>query len=284
MTVILASSTVNVAFPDIMGAFGIGRDQANPIHRLLWCHDRRHAAFGLGDPEFRTTRRLYRCLAAFPLRLGDEWSCHEYDFAFVRSRLPRNRRGHRSTTGDGCDIFGLARAVQRYVDGALQHGHGIGANYGSNARRSRARVFQLALRLPAADPDRRDRAGHGHLVHAQQKRLPKKLPKFDFIGLLLMWAALASLLLSFSFGQRLGWVSDIIIIGFISGIVSSVAFVLRQIYGPHPLVNMKLFLVPRFSAAAVISFFAGCAFLSSTFMIRCSCRKFSTTRHYALAC
>ena len=78
---------------------------------------------------------------------------------------------------------------------------------------------------------------------------------------------LASLLLSFSFGQRLGWVSDIIIIGFISGIVSSVAFVLRQIYGPHPLVNMKLFLVPRFSAAAVISFFAGCAFLSSTFMI-----------------
>ncbi|MED5574105.1 MAG: MFS transporter, partial [Pseudomonadota bacterium] len=28
MTVILASSTVNVAFPDIMGAFGIGRDQA----------------------------------------------------------------------------------------------------------------------------------------------------------------------------------------------------------------------------------------------------------------
>ena len=51
------------------------------------------------------------------------------------------------------------------------------------------------------------------------------------------------------------------------GIVSSIAFVLRQIYGPHPLVNMKLFLVPRFSAAAVISFFAGCAFLSSTFMI-----------------
>ncbi|MGY8960507.1 MAG: MFS transporter, partial [Alphaproteobacteria bacterium] len=28
MTAILASSTVNVAFPDIMGAFGIGRDQA----------------------------------------------------------------------------------------------------------------------------------------------------------------------------------------------------------------------------------------------------------------
>jgi len=28
MTAILASSTVNVAFPDIMGTFGIGRDQA----------------------------------------------------------------------------------------------------------------------------------------------------------------------------------------------------------------------------------------------------------------
>ena len=145
------------------------RSGATPIHRLLWCHDRRHAAFGLGDPEFRTARRIYRCLTAFPLRLGDEWSRHEYDFALVRSRLPRNRRGHRSTTGDGGDIFGLARAVQRHVDGALQHGHGIGANYGPNARRSRARVFQLALRLPAADSDRRDRAGDGHLVHAQQR-------------------------------------------------------------------------------------------------------------------
>ena len=242
------------------------RSGATPIHRLLWCHDRRHAAFGLGDPEFRTTRRLYRRIAAFPLRLGDERSRHEYHFAFVRSRLPRDRCGRRSTTGDGGDIFGLARAVQRHVDGALQHGHGIGANYGSNAWRSRARVFQLALRLPTADPTAGIALVMG-ILFMPSKELPKKLPKFDFIGLLLMWTALASLLLSFSFGQRLGWVSDIIIIGFISGVVTSVAFVLRQIYGPHPLVNMKLFLVPRFSAAAVISFFAGCAFLSSTFMI-----------------
>ena len=66
------------------------------------------------------------------------------------------------------------------------------------------------------------------ILFMPSKELPEKLPKFDFIGLLLMWAALASLLLSFSFGQRLGWVSDIVIIGFISGIVSSAAFVLRQ--------------------------------------------------------
>ena len=65
MTVILASSTVNVAFPDIMGLSDRARSGATPIHRLLWCHDRRHAAFGLGDPEFRQRAAFIGALLLF---------------------------------------------------------------------------------------------------------------------------------------------------------------------------------------------------------------------------
>ena len=267
MTVILASSTVNVAFPDIMGAFGIGRDQAQLLST---------GYFGAMTGGMLLSAWV---IQNFGQRAAFIGALLLFLFGSAMSGLATNTTllsSGRVFQGTAAGIVQpLAMAVTFSVWPARSKGMSMG-------------LFSMGMVLaPIMGPTLGGLAleyFNWHYVFLLQiltagialvmgilfmpsKELPKKLPKFDFIGLLLMWAALASLLLSFSFGQRLGWVSDIIIIGFISGIVSSVAFVLRQIYGPHPLVNMKLFLVPRFSAAAVISFFAGCAFLSSTFMI-----------------
>ena len=95
----------------------------------------------------------------------------------------------------------------------------------------------------------------------------KHLPPFDFIGFFLMCGALTGFLLGFSYGQRLGWESGEIIGLFAAGAIGSVGFVLRQIRGAYPLINMKLFLIPQFSAAALVALFTGCAFLSSTFLL-----------------
>ena len=267
MTVILASSTVNVAFPDIMGAFGIGRDQAQLLST---------GYFGAMTGGMLLSAWV---IQNFGQRAAFIGALLLFLFGSAMSGLATNTTllsSGRVFQGTAAGIVQpLAMAVTFSVWPARSKGMSMGLfsmgmvlapimgpTLGGLALEYFNWHYVFLLQIPTAGI-----ALVMGILFMPSKELPEKLPKFDFIGLLLMWAALASLLLSFSFGQRLGWVSDIIIIGFISGVVTSVAFVLRQIYGPHPLVNMKLFLVPRFSAAAVISFFAGCAFLSSTFMI-----------------
>ena len=56
MTAILASSTVNVAFPDIMGAFGIGRDQYAAVDHVVEAAQRHESTPGV-DPEARAVAR-----------------------------------------------------------------------------------------------------------------------------------------------------------------------------------------------------------------------------------
>ncbi|MEC8199454.1 MAG: MFS transporter, partial [Pseudomonadota bacterium] len=267
MTVILASSTVNVAFPDIMGAFGIGRDQAQLLST---------GYFGAMTGGMLLSAWV---IQNFGQRAAFIGALLLFLFGSAMSGLATNTTllsSGRVFQGTAAGVVQpLAMAVTFSVWPARSKGMSMGLfsmgmvlapimgpTLGGLALEYFNWHYVFLLQIPTAGI-----ALVMGILFMPSKELPKKLPKFDFIGLLLMWTALASLLLSFSFGQRLGWVSDIIIIGFISGVVTSVAFVWRQIYGPHPLVNMKLFLVPRFSAAAVISFFAGCAFLSSTFMI-----------------
>ena len=79
--------------------------------------------------------------------------------------------------------------------------------------------------------------------------------------------ALLGLLLGFSYGQRLGWTSNDILILFTVGTICCVGFIYRQVTIAEPLVNLKLFTNLQFTAAALIAFFTECAFLSSTIML-----------------
>lgn len=267
MTVILASSTVNVAFPDIMGAFGITRDQA----QLMSTGYFGAMTGGMLLSAWLITnfgqRAAFQGALAFFL-IGSAMS----GFAPTAELLSFGRVLQGTAAGV---VQPLAMAVTFSVWPARSKGMSmglfsmgmvmapvLGPTCGGLAIEYFSWHYVFILQIPTA--------AIAFLMGAlfmPAKAWPKKLPRFDFIGLILVWIALAALLLTGSYGQRLGWVSNEIIGGFIIGIVASVAFVLRQIYGPHPLINMKLFLEPRFTAAAIISFFAGCAFLSSTFLI-----------------
>jgi DHA2 family multidrug resistance protein len=267
MTVILASSTVNVAFPDIMGAFGIGRDQAQLLST---------GYFG----------------AMTGGMLLSAWVIQNFGqrTAFIGALLIFILGSAMSGLATNTALLSFGRVFQGTAAGVVQP-LAMAVTFSVWPSRSKGMsmgLFSMGMVLaPIMGPTMGGLAleyFNWHYIFLLQlptaavacvlgilfmpnQELPKKLPKFDFTGLLLMWTSLACLLLSFSFGQRLGWVSDTIISGFTIGIITAIGFIFRQIYGSHPLVNMKLFLVPRFSAAAVISFFAGCAFLSSTFMI-----------------
>ena len=97
--------------------------------------------------------------------------------------------------------------------------------------------------------------------------MPKKIPRFDFLGFGMLCISLAGLLLGFSYGARLGWTSNEILMLFGAGIGCGIAFVLRQIYARNPLVNMRVFANAQFSAAASIGFFTGAAMFSSFFLM-----------------
>jgi hypothetical protein len=95
----------------------------------------------------------------------------------------------------------------------------------------------------------------------------KKIPAFDFLGFAFLAAGLFCYMIGFSYGQRLGWGSNDIVGLFVVAVVMTICFILRQSYGPNPLINLKLFMIPQFTAAALIALLTGCAFLSSTFML-----------------
>lgn len=267
MTAILASSTVNVAFPDIMGAFGIGRDQAQLLTTgyfaattagmlisswLIESFGERTTYTGalLGfiagaamsglaqNPETLMIGRVLQGAAAGivqPLAMTVTFSV-----------FPSARKG----TSMGIFSMGMVLAP---IFGPTMGG--IAIEY-FNWR------YVFLLTLPSTGI-----AMLMGILFMPSREMPKVLRRFDFFGFALFCAAMSGLLLGFSYGQRLGWTSNDILSLFVIGIAATIGFALRQIYGNDPFINLTLFRNVQFVAASAIALFAGCAFLSSTFMI-----------------
>jgi MFS transporter, DHA2 family, multidrug resistance protein len=267
MTVALASSTVNVAFPDIMGAFGIGRDQA----QLL-------------TTGYFASQTAGMLLSAWLIKAGGERS------AYTLSLLVFLVGATMSAMAQSPEILLMGRVLQGLAAGAIQPlgmavtfkvfpAHQKGLSMG---------IFSMGMVLaPSLGPTM-----GGIAIDAFSWRyifllsLPTafialllcnffipsrvrmaRLPKFDFLGFGLLCLFLTGFLLGFSYGQRLGWTSTDILTLFALGLSGGVGFVFRQLYGDDPLVNLRMFKNAQFTAAALIAFFTGCAFLSSTFML-----------------
>ncbi len=267
MTVILASSTVNVAFPDIMGAFGIARDQAQlmstgyfgamTIGMLInpWLVNNFGERFtflvalalfltgsamsGLAaNAEILTIGRVMQGTAAGAVQ--------PLAMAITFSVWPADRKG----LSMGMFSMGMVLAPT------------MGPTMGGFAIEFFNWRYVFLLTLPTAGL-----AFVMGILFMPSRRWPGRIPVFDFTGLGLSTTALAAALLSFSYGQRLGWESTSILSGFLLASICAAAFVFQQLHSPHPLVDMRLFANARYSAATLIAFFTGCAFLSSTFLL-----------------
>lgn len=267
MTAILASSTVNVAFPDIMGAFGIGRDQAQLLTTgyfasmtagmLLssWLIDtvgeRRSYSIALcvflfGALMSGLAQDLNSLMFGRVLQGMAAGAIQPLAMAVVFKVFPARRKG----TSMGFYSMGMVLAPT------------LGPTMGGLAIEFFSWRYVFLLSVPSVVLA----FILGNMFMPSRAR-PKHLLPFDFVGFFLMCGALIGFLLGFSYGQRLGWESGEIIGLFVAGVVGAVGFVLRQVYGAYPLINMKLFLIPQFAAASLVALFTGCAFLSSTFLL-----------------
>jgi len=267
MTGGLASTTVNVAFPDLMGAFGLGRDQA----QLL----------STGYFASQTLGMLLSAwlIKAFGERIANIVALSLFTLGAAMSGLafdPATLIVGRVTQGVSAGILqplGMAVVFTVFPEGRKSLSMGIfamgmviaptlGPTMGGLAIDLFNWRYIFLLTLPTTILAI---ILSGFFLPSRPR--PRFLPKFDFLGVALLAMALVGLLLGFSYGQRLGWTSDDILLLFAVGILSCAGFIYRQLTIAEPLVNLKLFRNLQFTAAALIAFFTECAFLSSTIML-----------------
>lgn len=267
MTGGLASTTVNVAFPDIMGAFGLGRDQAQLLSTgyfasqtigmlisawLIMSGGERLASnialcvFLIGCAMSGLAQDATMLMLGRVLQGTASGVLQPMAMALVYSVFPVGRKGL------AMGILSMGMVMAPTLGPAMG---GLAIEY-FNWR------YVFLLSLPTAFL-----ALILGNIFIPSRELPKVWPKFDFVSFGLLCVCLIGLLLGFSYGQRLGWASDEIILLFISGISAGGLFIYRQLHRVDPLVNLHLFSNMQFTAAAMIAFFTECAFLASTVML-----------------
>ena len=267
MTVVLSMTTVNVAFPDIMGAFGIGRDKAQLLSSGYLAAMIAGMVSAAWLISFLGERRTYAVMLCIFITGSLMSGIAESELALNFGRLMQGVAAgviqpltmavtfkvfppHSRGTAMGLYSMGLVLAPA------------VGPTLGGIAIELFNWRYVFFLTMPTTGI-----AVVLGFLFMPSKRFERSIPKFDFIGFAFLSGGLFSLMLALSSGQREGWSSDYITMLFFIGSVSSAAFIIWEHYAPNPLMNMEVFRYARFSSACVIALFSGCIFITSTFLI-----------------
>lgn len=264
---LLTGTIINVAIPEVMGAFGIAQDRAQwlstgflaagTVTMLLsaWCVDAFGARFTyvsamlvflfgsvLGgvapNPEVLILARVIQGAASGIL--GPLSMVINYQIFPVQHR------------GFAMGVFGigvvLAPALGPTLGGLLID------NYDWRYVFFLAVPFSL-ISVPLAMMFMPERDGSG------------AIPRFDWTGVVLSSIFLVTFLTALTNGQREGWESEYIVGLFGTSTICLTLFIWWESHVAHPMLNLRLFLHGRFLAAAVVTFVIGVGLYGSTFIL-----------------
>ena len=93
------------------------------------------------------------------------------------------------------------------------------------------------------------------------------LPAFDALGLGLLVVAVTTLLIALSNGEREGWSSNYVLTLLLVFGLSASLFVLRELRCPHPLLDLTLFVRRQFLVISTIGFLFGAGLYASTYLV-----------------
>ncbi len=269
LATMLAATTINVALPAIIGAFGLGQDQA----------------------QWMSTAFLASSTIAM---LSNAWAMSAFGarttyLAGIAIFIAGSLLGAISTT---LEMLILARAMQGVAAGLLQPMSMflIFQTFPDNRRGTAMGIFSIGVVLaPAFGP-----ALGGFAVDLISWRLvflatvPLTLlaipmafmlmpdrdsvrgtarPPFDYVGLMLVAVLVVGLLSAFAGGNRDGWDSDITLLKFFVSLVAGVAFVFWEMRHPFPALNPAIFRHRQFATAGIVIAFTGMAIYGSTYLI-----------------
>ena len=254
VSMVLAMTTVNVAVPDVMGAFGIGQDKAQWMSSAYmatmtagmlmnaWVTgvlgERRTFVGSLfffsigallgGSAPTEDALIFARILQGFSAGIAQPLV-----MATIFTVFPADRRGM------AMGVFGLGVVFAPAIGPTLG---GLMIEYFSWRY-----VFFISLPFCVI-------AAALGMLFMPTRPFPKAIPPFDWLGFGLLCTALLGLMTGIADGQREGWTSDAIVFRLVIGIVASIAFIFWELHTPRALLDVRIFSNVEFSATALIAF------------------------------
>ena len=267
ISAVLTTTTVNVAIPDIMGAFGIGQDQAQ------WLSTGALAAMTIGMllnswllQSFGQRRTFVGVLCIFIVAL------------FVAGLSPNESVLISCRVVQGA-VAGILQPLSMYTLFCVFPPHRRGAAmgwFGMSVILGPALgptlggiliehfnwryIFYIAMPVSAA----------GILlgsIFLPEREESGARSAFDWTGFLLLAVSLSCLLAGLSNGQREGWSSDYILALLAIASVAGVGFALWELHAPQPLVELRVLRSGEFTAAAAVACLFGAGLFGSTYLV-----------------
>lgn len=267
ISAIVTSTTVNVALPNIMGAFGIGQDRGQwivtgflagqTVGQLLsaWLIDSfgQRKTFVVGLCVF-VVSVLVAALSPDDLTLvvarvvqgliaGVLQSLTMYTLFSV---FPPEKRGMAMGFFSINTIFGPA--IGPTVGGILIEHFDWRAVFYMGLPFSVVGILLGSLLMP----EREETAKRAH---------------FDWLGFALLCTTMSCLLTGLSNGQREGWSSDFVLGSLAVAAGAGIAFLAWELHAPQPLVHLRVLAVGPFAAAACVAVVFGIGQFGTTYLI-----------------
>ena len=263
----LTTTSVNVAIPDIMGAFGIGQDRAQ------WLSTGTLAAMTVGMLLNAWLMTSFGQRRVFVVAL-----CVFVGALLVAGASPNE------------NVLIFCRIVQGAIAGILQpfsmytlfkvfppHQRGtamgffgmsviLGPALGPTLGGVMIDQFNWRYIFYVAVPVSAVAVLMGSLFLPEREGAGARV-RFDWLGFVLLVAAIACLLTGLSNGQREGWHSDYILGLFTVALAAAVGFVAWELRAPQPLVNLRVLANPQFTGAAVVACLFGMGLFGSTYLV-----------------
>ena len=267
ISVILSATIVNVAVPEVMGAFGIEQTKAQwlstgflaAMTSTMLLADWANRAFGQ-----RGTITLAMILFTIGSLLGG--FAPDEDILILARVLQGAAAGIVQPTammilfdlfppherGSAMGIFGigvvLAPALGPWVGGLLMDSFNWRYVFYLGVPSALVGIVLANLLLPS-------------------RRETGPRPGFDWAGFGLLAAFLVAILNALSNGQRAGWDSDRILIQFALALVCLIAFIVWEGRTAKPMLELRLFRYSGLAAASLVSFALGAGMFGTTYLL-----------------
>ncbi len=267
ISMVLSSTIANVAVPTVMGAFGVGQDQAQWLatgfvatmvaSQLLsaWFARAlgvRGAYMAVNTVFFAGTAVCYFSPNIHMLVLGRVLQgfaagvVQPMIMALIFSQFPPDRRGQAMA------IHGMGIQIAPML-GPMVGGLVIDTLGWREIFLMPVPVCILALFL-----------GMLYLPGREERGAP---PRFDWLGYSLLVSTLATLLFAGANGQRFGWDSNVVVAMAATGLATGASFVWLQLRSSAPLLDFSLFKIPQFTSAVIVAFVFGLGNFASNYLI-----------------
>lgn len=260
-----AATIVNVALPSVIGGLGLGQEEAQWLSTAFlaastgfmllntWAVARlgmrasfaaAMAAFVAGSVMGATAQELGLLIAGRVLQGAGAGLIQPMAMLVIFRRVREDRRGLAIGLYSLCVI--ASPAFGPVLGGALIEAFDWRVVFVATAPLA-ACMLPLGLwRLPGREPGAR--------------------PRLDWVGLALVMADIALLLQGLAHGAREGWDDAGTALRLVGGGVALAAFLMWEARQPWPVLDLRLFRRPGFSAAGAAIFLTGAAVYGSTWL------------------